>query len=361
MTYTSPPATARRNYSMPRIATVLATFQDACWRGKTAKTIKRSLSGFAIKRPVSRVLSPSQATLREYKQRILRVLVHIQERLDERLELEDLARIACLSPFHFHRVFTGMTGESVMGYIRRLRLERAASDLRLNQSPITELALRAGYDSHEAFTRAFKAAYGVAPVHFRSEHGRVPSPRAPSGVHYQSARRLRNFKALRGVQNALKVIVKELAPIRVAFMRHVGPYEQVGTTWDKLLVRLGRDGWIGGDAMFIGICHDDPEVTAPAKLRYDACLSVGAEFRPVDEIGAQTLAGRAYAITTHFGAYERIGRTYAKLLGQWLPRSGWQLRPLPCFEVYLNSPESTEPRDLLTDIHVPLTTSSHLL
>jgi DNA gyrase inhibitor GyrI len=66
------------------------------------------------------------------------------------------------------------------------------------------------------------------------------------------------------------------------------------------------------------------------------------------------IPGGDYAVTTHFGPYQKLGETYAKLLGQWLPRSGRELRSTPCFEVYLNDPQSTEPEDLLTDIYAPL-------
>ncbi|HEX4589292.1 MAG TPA: AraC family transcriptional regulator, partial [Gemmataceae bacterium] len=76
-------------------------------------------------------------TERTYKQRILRVLVHIQQHLDEVLELEDLAGVAHFSPYHFHRVFRGMVGESVMEHVRRLRLERAAHRLKFTDEPVT--------------------------------------------------------------------------------------------------------------------------------------------------------------------------------------------------------------------------------
>ena len=108
--------------------------------------------------------------------------------------------------------------------------------------------------------------------------------------------------------------------------------------------------------MFIGLCHDDPDVTPPGKIRYDACVTVDERFAPTGEIGIQTIAGGPYAVTTHFGPYHELGQTYTKLLGQWLPRSGHELRSSPCFEVYLNDPESTEPAELLTDVYVPLQT-----
>lgn len=152
----------------------------------------------------------------------------------------------------------------------------------------------------------------------------------------------------------MTISIRELEPMHVAFMRHIGPYDQVGKSWDRFMMLLGKEGLLGGDAMFIGICHDDPAVTPPERIRYDACMSVDDRFQPDGEVGVQTIAGGEYAVMTHFGPYDRLGESYAKLLGQWLPRSGRDLRPLPCFEVYLNSPESTDPEDLVTDLYAPL-------
>jgi AraC family transcriptional regulator len=85
-------------------------------------------------------------------------------------------------------------------------------------------------------------------------------------------------------------------------------------------------------------------------------VSVDEDFVPKGDIGVQVVAGGDYAVTTHFGPYHKLGDTYTKLLGQWLPRSGRELRSAPCFEVYLNDPQGTEPEDLLTDIYAPLQT-----
>jgi AraC family transcriptional regulator len=291
-------------------------------------------------------------TLHDYKRRILRVLVHIQQHLDEPLRLDQLAAIACFSTFHFHRVFRGMVGESVNEHIRRLRLERAASQLKAGQAPVTRIALDAGYSSHEAFTRAFNGWFGTSPSRFRASRGRR-LPEVASGLHYRRRHPVTQFRSLRA-GGRMKVEIKRIDPLRVAFMRHVGPYRQVGATWDKLLPILGKEGRLGGNPMFIGVCHDDPEVTGPARLRYDACVTVDLDFRGEGEVGLQTIAGGEYAVTNHQGPYNKMGDTYAALLGQWLPRSGRELSSAPCFEVYLNSPESTAPEDLLTDIYAPL-------
>jgi AraC family transcriptional regulator len=290
----------------------------------------------------------------DHQERMLRVLVHLQRHLDEDLSLKELARVACFSPYHFHHIFTGMMGESLKEHVRRLRLERAATQLKLGEQSVTNIALDAGYQNHESFTRAFRAAFGVAPSRFRSAKSPRAAIAARSGVHYRTDGKLSAFKPAKQGADDFHVTVKTLKPMRVAFMRHTGPYDQVGTTWDKLLPLLGKEGFLGGDTLFIGIPHDDPDVTQPHRLRYDACVSVDAKFQPRRNIGAQTIEGGDYAVATHFGPYAKLSGSYARLLGQWLPRSGRELRALPCFEIYLNSPEGTDPEDLITDIHAPL-------
>ncbi len=301
----------------------------------------------------------AEATLRDYKTRILRVLIHIQHHLDDELRLEEMAAVACFSPYHFHRVFRGMVGEPVKEYVRRLRLERAAARLKLGSAPVIQLALAAGYQTHEAFTRAFKAAFGLSPARFRSQRSPAATLGAPSGVHYRDGRPPRHFISNRAGVQTMNVQIKALEPRRLAFMRHVGPYGEVGATWDRLLPWLGKEGLLCGDVQCIGICHDDPEVTPPERIRYDACVTVDEHFAPTGDIGIQTIPGGEYAVTTHFGPYGKLGETYAKLLGQWLPRSGRTLRSTPCFEVYLNDPGGTDPQDLLTDIYAPLETAGN--
>src|SRR5262245_55565231 len=193
------------------------------------------------------------STLDDYKERILKVLVHIQRNLDEDLSLEELAGVACFSAYHFHRVFTGMVGESLKEHVRRLRLERAAVQLKLSRRPVTRIAFDAGYQAHEAFTRAFKSAYGLAPVRFRSRRRPRPIPAAPSGVHYREGGELRDFRALRSGLPNMEVRIEERQPMQVAFLRHLGPYQEVGGVWDRLLPMLGKEGLIGGDSLFIGI------------------------------------------------------------------------------------------------------------
>lgn len=294
-----------------------------------------------------------QQTERTYKERILRVLVHIQNHLDEAVALEELAAIAHFSPYHFHRIFKGMVGESVMEHIRRLRLERAAHRLKLGNQSVTRIALEAGYETHEAFTRAFGAMFGESPSHFRAKHRILPLQQAPSEVHYRPDGRLEGYRDVQEAGPPLEVRIVSLPITPVAFMRHIGPYGEVGQTWNKFFAWAGPKGLLGRKAKILGIVHDDPEVTPPEKVRYDVCVVVDDRFRPEGEIGLLEIGGE-FAVATHRGSYETLGATYGRLCGKWLPRSGRELRSAPPLEFYRNSPQDTKPGELRTDIHLPL-------
>ena len=95
------------------------------------------------------------------------VMRYIRRHISEPLDRETLAAVAGFSVPHFHRVFTAQVGESAISYIRRLRLERAARKLRMGAVDITEVALAAGYDTHAAFSKAFKQQFGLSPSEFR--------------------------------------------------------------------------------------------------------------------------------------------------------------------------------------------------
>jgi AraC family transcriptional regulator len=287
-----------------------------------------------------------------YRERILSVLVFIQKHLDEELSLEEYARVAYFSPYHFHRIFRGMVGESLAEHMRRLRLERAATRLKRTDWSIVEIALEAGYETHEAFTRAFRALWGCSPSRYRRDMGLVPAPR-PTGVHYRENGSLDDLQLPAG-DETMEVHIERVNPMLVAFVRHVGPYDGVSAAWERLCLRLGKEGLLGPGTQFIGVCHDDPEVTPPEKLPYDACVTVDSDFVAQDDVGVQTIGGGEYAVTTHVGPYNLLGQTYAQLLGQWLPRSGRELRSEPSLEFYLNTPGSTAPQDLITDIYAPL-------
>src|ERR671922_1966243 len=114
---------------------------------------------------------------RAYADRLERVFTWLADHLDDTVDLTRLADVACLSPYHFHRVYRATHGETVADTVRRLRLHRAAVELITGELPVARVARRAGYRSQEAFTRAFKAAYGVPPARYRASFVPAPTPR----------------------------------------------------------------------------------------------------------------------------------------------------------------------------------------
>jgi AraC family transcriptional regulator len=108
-----------------------------------------------------------------YHERLTAVERYIGQHMDERLDREVLAAVAGFSVPHFHRLFTAHVGETIATYVRRARMLRAGRKLRMGAVDITEVALAAGYETHAAFSKAFKRQFGISPSEFRQLGCRV--------------------------------------------------------------------------------------------------------------------------------------------------------------------------------------------
>ena len=295
---------------------------------------------------------------RTYQQRISLVLRHIEQHLDTRPDLEELARIACFSPYHFHRIFSSIVGESVAAYMRRLLLERAAMQLGHSSESVTQIALGASYDSVDAFTRAFRAHLGMLPSEYRRRQG-----------HLEAARRRDITRPLFYHEIShlppMEVRIERFAPRLVAAVRYTGPYDDSGPAWERLCGVLGAHGLLSGASVAFGVSHDNPDITAPEKCRMDACVSLpaaleekSASLRPLlqhEEIFLRHIGGeQEYAALRIKGPYSLLHPAYRSLFGMWFPQSGREPANDPGFEIYWNSPETTAETDLLTDICIPL-------
>ena len=119
---------------------------------------------------------------------------------------------------------------------------------------------------------------------------------------------------------------------------------------------VGRRGLMSAMAGAVGVVYDDPDITSPEKLRYDAAIILRhSEVTPEGDIGIQQIGPGEYAVVTHRGPYEKLSETYARMCGEWLPQSGLELSSAPALEFYRNSPMDSAPEDLVTEIYLPLT------
>lgn len=133
----------------------------------------------------------------------------------------------------------------------------------------------------------------------------------------------------------MKVEIKTLPPVRVAYLRHVGPYGSSGIAqlWQRFAAWCGEHGLMEPRRVMYGISHDNPDVTPPEKCRYDACIEVGEDFKPQGEVGVQTLRGGRFACARFSGTSADIHGAWMRLC-DWLPDSGWQADDAPPVEVY---------------------------
>jgi AraC family transcriptional regulator len=283
-------------------------------------------------------------TRQEYRERILRVLVHLQHHLDEPLHLERLAELAGYSPCYFHRLFTGLVGETVADHVRRVRLERAALALRHPAPAIVRIALDAGYQDHSAFTRAFRTRFGCSPSAWRRRPRACPPPD-------DLDRRIDT--QLRGAPT-MDIAIRTLDPMRVAFIRHIGPYQECAPAWAALVAWASPRGLLTATATCLGVGHDDPAVTAPERIRYDACIVIPDGTSVDGGVGIQVLPGGEHAVTVHRGPYDLLPQVYLEVIGRWLPQHGRRVGRGSPYEIYRNDVRSTPAQDLITEIRVPL-------
>ena len=284
------------------------------------------------------------------------MLEHIDRHLDEPLELHTLARVANFSAFHFHRLFAAWMGETLGEYLRRRRLEIAAQRLVAQpRLPMLQVALTVGFGSTEAFARAFKARFGSTPSEWRSAQvsNRDQLNRNPDQA---SAVAVRNHELAKNhaLEANMKVKVIDRNRATVAYLRHVGPYgKPISDFWMKTVAPWMETNGLLGQPRY-GISHDDPGVTAPEKLRYDAAVEVPADFVGAGHHLKTEIPGGKYAALHFRGTVAEVGPAWESLLRDWLPGSGMQLDSRPFFEYYPTDIKY-EPGVIECDICVPIT------
>lgn len=286
----------------------------------------------------------------DHRQRIDRAMDYIREHAGEPLQLEQLARVACFSRFHFHRIFSAYVGQTLGEYIRSVRLKNAADQLRDTQKPVTDIALAAGYETHAAFTKAFTHHFGVNPSTYRRDGGF--SGRTPVTVTQRLSPTTRR---------TMKPEVRDVPEQKVLYVRRTGlingDFSRAAQDAFRVLGQfIGKRHLENQVGCCLGICPDDPAVRGPENCRYDACfiLREGAEVKPEGEVGIQSLAAGRCAVFVHKGPYQKLPETWSAAYRDWLPSSGQQLRDAPPYEVYMNDPRHTKPEALLTEIHIPI-------
>ena len=273
-----------------------------------------------------------------YDTRISRVIDYIYSNPSADLSLDCLADVAAMSRFHWHRVFSALTGESCAQIVRRVRMHRAAFWLVQTEWPLAKIAREVGYNNTQSFTRAFREVFDAKPLEIRAAQ----------------AQHVLTLRCKEGDEDMYEVKVEDAPKRRLAAMAHVGPYNGVSKSYEKVAaVFTIRDLWKHARGM-VGIYYDDPSTVPEAELRSHAAVELADDVVVPDPLEEVLIRGDESAVLVMKGAYTGLQEAYAWLYGQWLPQSGRMPADQPSYEVYLNSPMDTAPADLLTQIYVPL-------
>lgn len=294
---------------------------------------------------MARPITPKES----YAVRLNRVVDYIDTHLSEPLRLEELASQAAFSPFHFHRLFRAWFGETLQDFVRRRRLESAASQLKYApHHSIGHIALEAGFNSAEGFARAFRRHFDMSPSAWRNggaatwgDQVRAPSDR--NGLVEE-----RTYSVL-----AERVRVVVLPEVQVAYQRAMGPYnETVRPLWGRFSSWYGALGLENETCYGMGL--DDPSITPAEHRRYDACITIPAGTRLPTKTPVKVIAGGPHAILDYEGSPMDVGAGWIALFADWLPSSGFEVIDHPCMDRFSAGLPKFDAPNFRCELCVPL-------
>ncbi|RJP70434.1 MAG: AraC family transcriptional regulator [Ignavibacteriales bacterium] len=314
----------------------------------------------------------------EYASRINKVLDYIENNLDKDLSLNNLASLANFSPFYFHRIFSAIIGETLNGFIQRIKIEKAAMQLVMNpKKSITEIALDCGFSSSSSFARSFKEYFGISATEWREDeelrsskicktNDNIGKPKSKDSKEFGiTSMYLYNesnnliWRLTMIDKKELNVVVKDMPETELAYVRHIGPYQGNPALFESLINKLCK--WAGPrgllkfpETKIICVYHDNPDVTEDSKLRLSVCINVDPGTKADGEFGIMKIPAGKYAIARFELESNEYKEAWELVYGGWLPESGFQPADGLCFEMYHNDPK-THPKGLaIVDICIPV-------
>jgi AraC family transcriptional regulator len=275
----------------------------------------------------------------DYVERINRAIDHIMSQLAQPMRLQDVARAAGFSPFHFHRVFKAMLGETLNTFVKRQRLERALHLMsHAPQRTLTDVALACGFLSSSDFSRNFKQHFGQPPSAFDLQtfrNGRHDAFERAIARHDGSPR----ITALPAGRNpdGFKVTLRDLPARTVAYIRVFDPYREaaVQAASERLVAWALQHG--RADGSWLGYLWEEPEIADLANCRYDVALVVD-DVAPAGEIGRFEFPPMRVAELVLSGDLALEARAMDWLYKTWLPGSGYVPDDQPAFEAWIGRP-----------------------
>ena len=286
---------------------------------------------------------PTEPISADYIERTNAAIDYIVRNLDGDLTLQNVAKVACFSPFHFHRVFRSLVGETLNQFVKRQRLERAL--YLMSHAPgrsLTDISLDCGFSSSSDFSRSFKSRYGTAPSAFDVDEFRTSRRKEFETIlaSHQNGPKLTRLPV--GTNpDRFEVSIRNLPARTVAYIRVLDPYRSTAVVdaIERLIDWAEQRGL--ADGAWLGYMWEDPEIVALEDCRYDVALVIDESqfnFRPQGEIGRFEFPSMQVADVPICGDIQLEQRAIDWLFGTWLPRSGFVPDDQPAFEAWNGRP-----------------------
>jgi AraC family transcriptional regulator len=287
----------------------------------------------------------------DYVARVNRAIDYIVQNLTEPLDLDQVARVAHFSSFHFHRVFKALVGETLAAFVKRVRLQRALQMMSHRpDATLTDIALACGFASSSDFSRSFKQRYGIPPRAFdvRGFRDHMRDAFTPGLARLPAGENPDRF-----------VVTFRSYPTRfVAYVRVRDSFAPgaVQACARRLVGWAERRGYAQGQ--WLGYMWDDPEVVAMDKCRYDLGVEVPQRIHPDGEVGCVELPPMTVAQVEIRGGVDLELRALDWLYRTWLPGSGFVPDDQPCFEAFHGLPFAHGDTHFELDAQVPVVDGS---
>ncbi len=273
------------------------------------------------------------------------VIDYIEDNLPEDLTVEKLCTSSGYSQVHLQRIFYYSTGQTIGQYIKGRRLSRAAEALSQTTVSILEIAMQWGYESQEAFTRAFKSMYHLTPGKYRR-----------LGLKFALTRRKRltRERIIGGIVMEPRIVSREA--FKVVGLKYYGndPKNNCPQLWQEFMKRYAEIKNAIPISESYGLMCTGEEDYVDGKFDYIASVAVsGLEDIPEGMVGAEVPAA-TYAVFTHKGKLDRIDDTYEYIYGTWFQNSEYE--PVGSNEFELYDERYTGNDDSEFDIYIPVKT-----
>ncbi|OKP73742.1 AraC family transcriptional regulator [Paenibacillus helianthi] len=282
----------------------------------------------------------------EWLIRMKNALDYMESKMTEPMRIEDVARVAHVSPFHFQRMFSMLTGVTVADYIRKRRLTLAAQELAISKIRVLDVALKYGYDSPEAFAKAFRKA-----------HGLTPSAAREPGVQLKAFPRLSFHLSLKGDQEMEYKIVEKAAFTVIGKSMEVTTrdgenFRRIPEFWNECNADGTSDKLIqlGTDPNWLGICMGmDMEKEL---LSYWIAVEGTPETNP-EGYETAVVPAASWAVFTSVGPMPHaIQQVWQRIFQEWFPGTGYEHTGGPEFELYPPGDPSAE--DYVCEVWIPV-------